>query len=446
MSSKEHCRFAAVAGSPGAGIVVDSSGSSIAVHESPITPPHLEEAAPAYSRKDLLAARYRVARVLPYQQASPPFISNLALAVFSGLLLVFAFPDWNLWSLGWVGTAPLIMALVRERRFWRGLALGWTTGIIFFAGTSYWVTYSMHHYGGVPLGLSYALMMVLAAILSSFTGLFAGVFGLAVKRLGGWAIISAPILWAASEYARILVTGVGWNALGYSQAFQPAVIQVSSWGGVYLVTAIMVFAATALVFGMVYLELRRGLLVLTVAGLIAVLSVLYGESLRPTAEGPHSINALAVQPVIPIEGDWEDRRFFDQMFERQRDMSTQTIQSQASANDVAAEQKKIDVVIWPESPINFQYDRDTQLRKEIESFAIEYKVYVLFNSWGFPQNNESADAVYNSAIVVDPSGQKTSEYDKLALVPFGEYVPARGIIPFIDRIPALVADVTAGSK
>ena len=75
---------------------------------------HSEEAVPpVYAREDLLAARFRLAKVLPFQQ-SAPFISNLSLAIFSGLLLVFAFPDWNLWSLGWVGTAPLIMAVVRE--------------------------------------------------------------------------------------------------------------------------------------------------------------------------------------------------------------------------------------------------------------------------------------------------------------------------------------------
>src|SRR6266404_3661539 len=112
---------------------------------------HSEEAVPpVYAREDLLAARFRLAKVLPFQQ-SAPFISNLSLAIFSGLLLVFAFPDWNLWSLGWVGTAPLIMAVVRERKFWRSLLLGTVTGTIFFAGSSHWVTYSMHHYGDIPL-------------------------------------------------------------------------------------------------------------------------------------------------------------------------------------------------------------------------------------------------------------------------------------------------------
>src|SRR5512134_79663 len=93
---------------------------------------HTEEAVPpVYAREDLLAARFRVAKVLPFQQASP-FISNVSLAIFSGLLLIFAFPDWNLWSLSWVGTAPLIMAVVRERKFWRSLLLGTVTGTVFY--------------------------------------------------------------------------------------------------------------------------------------------------------------------------------------------------------------------------------------------------------------------------------------------------------------------------
>ena len=164
---------------------------------------HSEEAVPpVYAREDLLAARFRVTKVLPYQQAAP-FISNLSLAIFSGLLLVFAFPDWNLWSLGWVGTAPLIMAVVRERKFWRSLLLGTVTGTIFFAGSSHWVTYSMHNYGDIPLWLCYIILIVFSATLGVFTGLFAAVLGLAIKRFGGWAILAAPVIWAASEWLRL---------------------------------------------------------------------------------------------------------------------------------------------------------------------------------------------------------------------------------------------------
>src|SRR5204863_9777483 len=101
------------------------------------------------------------------------------------------------------------------------------------------------------------------------------VLSLSVKHLGGWAILAAPAVWAASEWLRLEATGMGWNPLGYSQAFQPAVIQVARFGGVYLVTAIMVAASTALVFAVVYLERQRGIVVLTAAGVMAIVVVLY---------------------------------------------------------------------------------------------------------------------------------------------------------------------------
>src|SRR5262245_50077574 len=234
-----------------------------AIRNSSFRVRHSEEAVPpVYAREDLLAARFRVARVLPYQR-SAPFISNLSLAIFSGLLLVFAFPDWSLWSLGWVGTAPLIMAVVREQRFWRSLVLGTVTGTIFYAGSSHWITYSMHNYGGIAIWLCYLILIIFAATVGVFTGLFAGALALSIKRFGGWLVLTAPAVWAATEWLRLEVTGMGWNPLGYCQAFQPAVIQVARFGGVYLVSAIMVAASTALVFAVVYLERKRGIIVLT---------------------------------------------------------------------------------------------------------------------------------------------------------------------------------------
>jgi apolipoprotein N-acyltransferase len=429
--------------------------------------PHLEEAVPpVYAREDLLAARFRVAKVLPYQQSHTPFISNLSLAIFSGWLLMFAFPDWNLWSLGWVGAAPLIMAVVREQRFWRSLLLGSVTGTIFYVGSSYWVTHSMHRYGGVPLWLCYIILTVFSLTLGVFTGLFGAVLAQAVKRFGGWAILSAPLVWAASEWARVEVVGVGWNALGYSQAVQPAVIQVARFGGVYLVSAVMVAASTALVFALIYLERRRGIVVLTAAGIIAIACVLYGQSLRPEGEQEGSVAVAVVQPNVPIDGDWDDPKFVDQMLLRHVSLSEQAIkgyekeaassrgarqarlpgESAAPSGGAGTARARIDLVIWPESPMNFAYDRDEALRRRIAGFTNRNEVYLLMNSWGYPKDAGPGESQYNSALVIGPSGEKIAEYDKIALVPFGEYVPARGWIPFMDRIPALAGDITPGTS
>lgn len=428
---------------------------SCAIHHSSFRVQHSEEAVPpVYAREDLLAARFRVAKVLPYQQ-SAPFISNLSLAIFSGLLLVFAFPDWNLWSLGWVGAAPLIMAVVRERKFWRSLLLGTITGAIFFAGSSHWVTYSMHNYGDIPLALCYVVVVIFSVALGVFTGLFAAVLAFSVKTLGGWAMLAAPAVWAASEWLRLEATGMGWNPLGYSQAFQPAVIQVARVGGVYLVSAIMVAASTALVFSVVYLERRRGIVVLTAAGLIAIAAVLYGESLRPSADDSGSITAAVIQPNIPIDGAWDDSKFVDEMLLRHISLSEQAVRANTrdrSADGTVASTEKntsIDLIIWPEAPMNFEYDRDPGLRRKLADFAIRNQVYLLMNSWGFSPRATTGDSdepQYNSAIMISPAGEKIAEYDKNALMPFGEYVPGRRWLPFMDRIKALAGDITPGAS
>ncbi|HXI89961.1 MAG TPA: apolipoprotein N-acyltransferase [Blastocatellia bacterium] len=412
---------------------------------------HSEEAVPpVYAREDLLAARFRLAKVLPFQQ-SAPFISNLSLAIFSGLLLVFAFPDWNLWSLGWVGTAPLIMAIVRERKFWRSLLLGSVTGTVFYAGSSYWVTYSMHNYGGISLWLCYIILIVFSATLGVFTGMFAALLGLAIKRFGGWLILAAPIVWAASEWLRLQMTGMGWNPLGYSQAFQPAVIQVARFGGVYLVSAIMVAPSTALVFALVYLERRRGIVVLTAAGLIAIATVLYGESLRPAIDESGSVSVAVIQPNIPVDGAWDDPKFAEQMFLRHVSLCEQAIQ--ANARDAAPNDKSssssdkttsIDLVIWPESSMNFEYDRDSALRQTLAEFTLRNRVYLLMNTWGFAENAGASEPPYNSSVLISPAGAKIAEYDKNALVPFGEYIPGRSWIPFTGHVKALVGDISPG--
>lgn len=395
---------------------------------------HTEEAVPSFTREEILAARLRIAKVLPYQQSSTPFVSNLSLAIGSGLLLVFAFPEWNLWSLAWVGPAPLLMAVAREQRFWRSALLGTITGTIFYLGTSHWITYSMHNYGGIALWLCYVISGVFALVLGLFTGLFSGVVALAVKRFSGWGLLVSPFVWPATEWLRLQVTGMGWNNLGYSQAFHPPVIQVARWGGVYLVSALLVLASTALVFGMIYLERLRGLLVFSIAGLIIVGSVLYGQSVITVTQGNGSFSVAVIQPNVPISDHWDDPDFILEQTRAYVSLSERTIRE--SNHDAT-----VDLVIWPEAQLNFEYDRDPRLRLDLAEFTRNNDVHLLVNSWGYPDDSGPR----NSAMLIGPSGDRITQYDKIALVPFGEYVPARGFIPFMNQVPAMVGDVTAGS-
>ncbi|MEW6210662.1 MAG: apolipoprotein N-acyltransferase [Acidobacteriota bacterium] len=403
---------------------------------------HTEEAAPSFTREEIISSRLRLARVVPYQHSATPLWSNLALAIFSGILLTFAFPEWSLWSLGWVGTAPLIMAIARERRFWRALLLGLVTGTILYAGSSHWVTHSMHYYGGIPLWISFALMLVIALVLGSFTAVFAVSLALGIRRFGGWAILAAPILWAASEWLRHKTTGVGWIALGYSQSFQPAVIQIARWGGVYAVSALLVFASAALVFAVIYLERRRGFIALSISIIVSIAAVSYGLTIRPDGYPARTISIAVIQPNDPIEAAWSDHQVIDQAIEDHINLSLRAMETE-KANSNA---KKIDLVVWPESPMSLNYERDSATRRALADFTSRNQVYLLFDDWGYAKENDDPSNLYNSAMVIAPSGERISRYDKIALMPFGEYVPARGWIPFMDRVPALVADLAPGTS
>jgi apolipoprotein N-acyltransferase len=408
----------------------------------PSSPParHTEEAAPSFTREEILSSRLRLAKVIPYQHSATPLWSNLALAIFSGLLLTFAFPEWSLWSLGWVGTAPLIMAIARERRFWRALLLGLVTGSILYTGSSHWVTYSMHNYGGIPMWISFALMLVIGLVLGSFTAVFAASLALGIRRFGGWAILAAPLLWAASEWLRHKTTGVGWIALGYSQSFQPAVIQIARWGGVYAVSALLVFASAALVFAVIYLERRRGFIALSASIIISIASVSYGLSVRPDGDGAQTISVAVIQPNDPIVAEWSDHEVIDRALSDHINLSLRAMEAEkANANE-------IDLVIWPESPMIINYERDSATRRALADFTSRNQVYLLFDDWGYAKEGDDPASLYNSAMVLAPSGERISRYDKIALMPFGEYVPARRWIPFMDRVPALVADLAPGTS
>jgi apolipoprotein N-acyltransferase len=98
--------------------------------------------------------------------------------------------------------------------------------------------------------------------------------------------------------------------------------------------------------------------------------------------------------------------------------------------------------------MNFDYDSDPPLRRRLAQFTSRNGVYLLMNSWGYPQATDTGagKTIHNSAMVIGPSGERIFQYDKIALVPFGEYVPGKSWVPFMDRVTALVGDITPGTS
>src|SRR6267378_7114066 len=169
-----------------------------------------------------------------------PTLAEVSLVIASALLLILSFPDFELWPLAWVGLVPFLVVAGRPLQAGRALLLGWLWGAIFFYGTCWWLTYPMIHYAHISAWLAYPLLLAPIALVAVFPALFSLLLSRLVDRFGFGAIFPAPLVWVSCEFVRYAVTGQLWNALGYSQAFHPFLIQSARWGGVYAVSFLIV--------------------------------------------------------------------------------------------------------------------------------------------------------------------------------------------------------------
>ncbi|MEO8072757.1 MAG: hypothetical protein ABI686_05880, partial [Acidobacteriota bacterium] len=161
-----------------------------------------------------------------------PSLLNSVLALISAILLTLAFPDFDFWFLAWFALIPLFFAVEREKEsIVKSFVLGWIFGIGFFFGTCWWLTFAPITYAGIPSIIAYALLFFVTLIVGLFPAIFAALFSLFLKRFGTYAVLSAPFLWTATEFLRFNLTGNNWNAVGYSQAFQPHLIELANVGG-----------------------------------------------------------------------------------------------------------------------------------------------------------------------------------------------------------------------
>ena len=369
----------------------------------------------------------------PAALASAPALAEVSLVIASALLLILAFPDFDLWPLSWIGMVPLLVVIARPLKPVRALLLGWLWGVVFFYGTCWWLTYPMIRYAHISSWLVYPLLILPIALVALFPALFSLMLSRLVVRFGQAAIFTAPLIWVSCEWARYAVTGQLWNALAYSQAFHPLLIQGARWGGVYAVGALVMTANAALAFALMRWS-RAGLIPsLSVMALMLVViaaSVLESPQSRDAAPGAA---VVAVQPNVPMEGS-NDSVAMEQLLNQHLELSVQGLRN-------APPDAPVRLVIWPESPMNFSYSRDPHLRDVVSNFARSNHVSVLLNSLEpAPDRGE-----HNSAVMINEEARIVAQYDKIRLMPFGEYVPLPHWLPGASSVRGIVGDFTPGS-
>ena len=396
-----------------------------------------------------------MSRCARYRAALIEMKREILLASISAVMLVLSFAPFYLGFLAWFAFVPLFFALQRVSSIKQAAFTGLTTGFVFFLGTVYWVVYSMYFYGGVP----FIVGAVVTIGLSLYLALFTALFSLALKTLSAFKskvrlLILAPLLWVAVEFLRsVLLTGAPWVLLGYSQTSYLPLIQLADIGGVDLISFWLVLINSA-IYLTVKAVRKKSHREAIACGAFAffIFAVVFAYGHKRIIEVDASVESWGSMTVAVAQGNIE------QKVKWAEGGKIETVDTYIELSKEVA-QGEVDLIIWPETamPFYLYYDPPlgglvTALAKELKTDFIvgaphyEYKLFLKNpGEAGNAGENRREYDIYNSAFLITPEDGFADRYDKVHLVPFGEYVPLSKLLFFIDKLTAGIGDFSSGA-
>ena len=370
--------------------------------------------------------------------------ARAALALVSGLLLAASFPKFGHSAVAWVALAPLLAAVVGQPAA-RGFRLGLLAGSVYFAGTLYWISGVMATFGAMPFVVAVLINGALVAYLALYPAIFGAVMARLSSRFGMRALAAAPCVWVATELARTLVmTGFPWVLLGYSQASVLPVAQVASVAGVYGVSWLVAAVSAALAYAVLQERGTRPVWsaahwrpLYAVAVAVALCAVWGGWRVHHGAlrSAGTPVRVGLVQGNVDQAEKWDVQRSGD-IFGDYLRLTRDTIAAGAR------------VVIWPESSTPFFLREDEAEAEQVRRIARDARVPIVVGSDDVQRSAERGGTrrYYNAAFLIGADGSDQGVYHKMHLVPFGEYVPLRGLLFFVDRLVQSVSDFSPGAE
>jgi len=366
-------------------------------------------------------------------------------------------PWWHAW-LAWIALVPLLYALLNERaaghpRYVRRAAFtGYASGVLWYILNCYWIYQTMLYYGHVPPLGSAGILVLYSLVL----GLYFGLFGLGLaffrRRFGlVQALFLAPFLWVTLDLAAARITSVPWDQLGYSQVDNLWLTRLAPWTGVYGISFVLV-ALNALLAGALTLrERRRAATAAILAGFaFFIVWLLLPEHWKPA---PTSAYAVLIQPNIDVatndnwkgaewDGDvgWIVQQTRQPCTPAYNGMPRPSAVSMPGPPSCTPNTPPPAVVLWPEVGSWFQSD-DPRTIALVSYDARSADAPFIAGMFG-----HDATGTYNSAVFVDPDGAMAGRYDKIHLVPFGEYVPYRNLFFFAKKLTHQLVDLQRGRE
>ena len=356
-----------------------------------------------------------------------PFLAAVLSVTALGMALAFPRTDWE--GTVWVALTPLLVTAVR-RPVRAGFGWGWFFGTVFFLVLLRWLDFTLRTYSAIPWPVTWLPTLALAAYCGLYVGAFsAGVSWLA-QRSVPVALGASPFLWVGGEWIRgHLLGGFPWGLLGYSQYLHLSVIQIAELAGVYGVSLVIVGVNAALA-GCLVLSWRGAGSGVAVATVVVAGTLSFGAWRLAAPAPPGEATVAVMQPSI------------EQPLKFEPNHAATTVAIYFSLTQRAGAQHP-DLIVWPETAIPSVLRRDNELLQALGSLSGSLRVPLLVGS--IDADGAPAPRLRNSAFLVTDQGI-VGRYDKIHLVPFGEFVPLSGLIGFVRGWAEFIADLEPGSS
>ena len=339
-----------------------------------------------------------------------------SLPFISGVLLVSIQPPVSLFPIAFFALIPLLSSIDKDNlRF--SFFSGYVTGIVSYLGLIYWVIIAMNHYGGINIPLSALILLLFVLYLSCYTGLFTLSCAWFEKRFSIPIYLSSPLIWVLLEYVRgFFMSGFPWSFLAHSQYNFLSFIQVVSITGTYFISFLIV-AVNAVCFSL-WRRKKISSIYITCVMILCAATLIYGFiSLNEKSEIPHKKVAI-IQGNIRQDEKWDDA-FKIMIIKKYVQMTQQS-------------GKTADLIVWPETAMPFIFDQEIYANKYIKVLPTDVNANILFGTI----SKDKSGGFRNSAYVIGKTGDTIGFYNKVHLVPFGEYTPLLTYLPFLEKLTA----------
>ena len=355
-----------------------------------------------------------------------------SLAALSAVFLILSFPGFNIYVLAWVGLVPLFFA-VEGLKPSKAFLVSYLAGVLFFLGTIWWLIH-----------VTLPGMIVVVLYLALYFGVFGTISNLFLRENRQHAerrtntsslLIFIPATWVTLEYARThLLTGFGWNLLAHSQAANLRFIQIADITGAYGVSFIIVLVNAAVFITIKNIKKKDYLYThIAVAIFLLFVTAGYGVYRLNNIFTGDSLRVSVVQGNIPQSHKW-DASFREEIIAAYESLTRQ------------AAKDSPDLIVWPETSVPGFLESEEGLFGRVKTLVSGIKMPLLV---GTVREEALGDSVtyYNSAVLFSRDGSIAERYDKIHLVPFGEYIPFKNALKFVEKFaPIPIGDCAAGKE